>query len=121
MTIILGLALTAALGVSAWKSVENYRLENKLESCKLDNKVLQADVAIHHAKVSELIAAVAEQNAEIKRISEYSDSMALEAAEAAYKVLELRARTKEQVSVLAAQIGASCHEGISLIDRELNL
>ena len=121
MTLIFGLSMIAMLGLAGWQAMENAALERKLKSCKADNRVLEADVAIHHAKVSELIAAVAEQNAELKRVTEFSDSLALEAAQAALQVIEIRAKRKENVRVLASQIGESCMEGIELVNQELGL
>lgn len=121
MTLLLSVSFIALLGLSAWQAYENDSLTNKLERCGQEKRSLKADVAIHHAKVSELLGAIAEQNAEVKRISEYSDALALEAAMQELQFIEVRVKRKENVEELKAEIGQSCAQGINLIDKELEL
>lgn len=108
-------------GVSAWQAISNARISAELAECRMERKALEADVAIHHAKVSELLAAIAEQNAEVARIADETAAKLEAAKRVAEMAAERRVKQLAEIADLARAEGVSCADGVALIDLELGL
>ena len=121
MTVILGVMVGVVLVIALWQGMTIASLEDKLGTCKLEKKSLLADVAIHDAKITELLSAIADQNREMKRLGRSTVALQEEARQAEVELARTRAKYLRELSELEGAQGQSCDEGISLIDKELKL
>lgn len=119
--ILCGALAAAVVGYIVFQNVANIRLERALEAREVELKLLEADVAIHHAKVSELLLAVSEQSAEVERLAGDTERVKQEAVEVAMRVSRDRVRRISEIAELAKADGTSCQDGVALIDLELRL
>lgn len=121
MTVILGVMVGVVLVIALWQGVTIASLEDKLGTCKLEKKALLADVAIHDAKITELLSAIADQNAEMKRLDRSTAALQEAANRAEITLAQAKAQHLRELADLSKAEGSSCEDGIALIDRELKL
>lgn len=107
--------------VSAWMVFEKLSLEVKLAQEKAFTSELRAAQQMSRSAVAKMEEDMARQIVEIAKFRVAVDDKDEEVRAAEERANRIQARHVERLAELAGQQGASCEEGIALIDRELGL
>jgi len=121
LTYIAGGIVAVLVAMNAYQWVVNAKLSLDFSHCETETAQLRADKTIARLEVSGLKAVIGEQNGAIDKLvldSKVRESKAIRAQAAA---VAQKAHDMAEIVDLAAQEGASCSEGMALINQELGL
>jgi hypothetical protein len=112
------------VGMAAVIGFQQYRVSSALTNladCKIESVHQERELIAAKSSIRSLLAAVENQN---RQILEYKRRMIERASaqdQAQKDAEDAMRRAQSEIDQLAASDGASCSEGIALVDRELGL